>query len=167
MPSFVSFSHLWKGAGNNEKRRGGERVVNPDPSSFPATWLPFRWLQIVAVAKALSTDPSKHRWCSPENANIVIPRLMKQYLVQLALGDEWRRVLIEKRVGFGIIVVLSYFIALILMVFTAFTLDGGAAAMLVPSIFAAIISAFINLMIFWNRLGTRKQAEWSESLGLA
>jgi len=37
--------------------------------------------------------------------------LMKQYLIQLALGDEWQRVFLgEKRVGLGILVVLSYFI---------------------------------------------------------
>ena len=35
---------------------------------------------------------------------------MKQYLVQLALGDEWHRVFLgERRVGLGIIVVISYF----------------------------------------------------------
>jgi len=166
MTSFGKFLHLRKGtssAGNNHAKREGSRGF-----AFPSTWLPLRWLQIVAVAKAFSTDPLKYRWTPSEDANIVIPRLMKQYLVQLALGDEWRRVfLIEKRVGLGIIVVLSYFVALIFMVFTAFTLDGRAGTMLIPSIFAAVISAFMNIMIFWNRLGTKEQAEWSESLGFA
>jgi tryptophan-rich sensory protein len=36
---------------------------------------------------------------------------MKQYVVQLALGDEWHRVFLgEKRIGLGIMVVVSYFI---------------------------------------------------------
>lgn len=36
---------------------------------------------------------------------------MKQYLVQLALGDEWHRAFLEeKRIGLGIMVVISYFI---------------------------------------------------------
>jgi len=31
------------------KRRG--RVFDPDPSLFPSTWMPLRWLQIFAIAK--------------------------------------------------------------------------------------------------------------------
>ena len=105
-------------AQRRDRRKGGkvrssnsrERVFNPDPILFPSTWLPLRWLQIFAVSKAFSTDPLKYRWCSPDDSKVVIPRLMKQYLIQLALGDEWRRVCLgEKRVGLGIMVVLSYF----------------------------------------------------------
>lgn len=162
-------------AGKDRRRRrggagggGGERVFNPDPILFPATWLPLRWLQIFAVTKAFSTDPLQYRWCSPEESRVVIPRLMKQYLVQLALGDEWHRVFLgEKRVGLGILVVISYFVALVWMVFTTFTLDGGAAAMLIPSVLAAIISGAINMAIFWNRLGTREQKRALNAVGLA
>jgi hypothetical protein len=97
--------------GARRRRRGGSRVFDPDPLLFPATWLPLRWIQIFAVAKAFSTDPQNYRWCSPDNDTVVIPKLMKQYLIQLALGDEWQRVFLgEKRVGLGILVVLSYFI---------------------------------------------------------
>ena len=95
--------------GKDQSRR--EHVFNPDPLLFPATWLPLRWLQILALSKAFSTDPLNYRWCSLTDDKVVIPRLMKQYLVQLALGDEWRRVCLgEKRVGLGIAVVLSYFV---------------------------------------------------------
>eukprot|EP00584_Thalassiosira_punctigera_P018975 CAMPEP_0172567728 /NCGR_PEP_ID=MMETSP1067-20121228/116932_1 /TAXON_ID=265564 ORGANISM="Thalassiosira punctigera, Strain Tpunct2005C2" /NCGR_SAMPLE_ID=MMETSP1067 /ASSEMBLY_ACC=CAM_ASM_000444 /LENGTH=644 /DNA_ID=CAMNT_0013359143 /DNA_START=170 /DNA_END=2104 /DNA_ORIENTATION=+ len=150
------------------KSRHGERVFDPDPLLFPATWLPLRWLQIFAVAKAFSTDPLRYRWCSPEDDKIMIPRLMKQYLVQLALGDEWRRVFLgEKRVGLGIVVVLSYFIALVWMVITAFKLDGGASAMLIPSVVAAAISALMNITIFWNRLPSREQRKALNAMGLA
>eukprot|EP00578_Thalassiosira_sp_NH16_P030150 CAMPEP_0181078288 /NCGR_PEP_ID=MMETSP1071-20121207/1404_1 /TAXON_ID=35127 /ORGANISM="Thalassiosira sp., Strain NH16" /LENGTH=662 /DNA_ID=CAMNT_0023159589 /DNA_START=67 /DNA_END=2055 /DNA_ORIENTATION=+ len=152
--------------GKDQSRR--EHVFNPDPLLFPATWLPLRWLQILALSKAFSTDPLNYRWCSLTDDKVVIPRLMKQYLVQLALGDEWRRVCLgEKRVGLGIAVVLSYFVALLWMVFTTFTLDGGAAAMLIPSVFAAIISGFMNIMIFWNRLGTREQKKALNAMGYA
>jgi len=93
---------------------------------------------------------------------------MKQYLVQLALGDEWQRVFLgERRVGLGILVVLSYFVSLIWMVCTTFTLDGGAAAMLIPSVLAAIISGLFNIMIFWNRLGTKEQKKALNAFGLA
>lgn len=93
------------------RRREGAASFSPDPLLFPSTWLPLRWLQIFALAKAFSTDPLQYRWCAPEDDKVVIPRLMKQYLVQLALGDEWHRVFLgEKRVGLGIMVVLGYFI---------------------------------------------------------
>lgn len=154
--------------GDQSSGVSGDRVFNPDPLLFPATWLPLRWLQIFAIAKAFSTDPLQYRWCSPENDKIVIPRLMKQYLIQLALGDEWQRVFMgEKRVGLGMVVVLSYFVSLIWMVCTTFTLDGGAAAMLIPSVLAAIISGLFNIMIYWNRLGSRDQRKALTAMGLA
>ena len=53
------------------------------------------------------------------------------------------------------------------MVCTAFTLDGGAAAMLVPSVIAAIISGTMNFMIFWNRLGMREQKKALHAIGFA
>jgi len=100
-----------KKSGKDRNRNNRGTLFNPDPILFPSTWLFLRWLQIFAVAKAFSTNPLKYRWCSPEDDKIVIPRLMKQYLVQLALGDEWHRVFLgEKRVGLGIAVVFSYFI---------------------------------------------------------
>lgn len=57
--------------------------------------------------------------------------------------------------------------ALVWMVFTAFTLDGGSAAMLIPSVLAAIISGGINFMVFWNRLGTRSQKKALAAIGWA
>ena len=57
--------------------------------------------------------------------------------------------------------------ALLVMVFTAFTLDGGAAAMLIPSVLAAIMSGFMNIAIFWNRLGTNEQRKALQRMGLA
>jgi hypothetical protein len=53
------------------------------------------------------------------------------------------------------------------MVVTTFKLDGGAAAMLIPSVLAAIISVAMNFMIFWNRLGTREQRKALNAMGLA
>jgi len=52
------------------------------------------------------------------------------------------------------------------MVFTTFTLDGGAAAMLIPSVLAAIISGGINITIFWNRMGRKSQKRALDAMGL-
>lgn len=202
-----SMSKFRRRDGTDEDRDAREGAFRPAPALFPATWLPLRWLQIFAVAKAFSTDPLRYRWCAPEDDRVVIPRLMKQYLVQLALSDEWRRVFFdEKRVGLGIMVVLSYFVgellsvvysysgcnrardvrpslfwhsfnrrrgdlfslpsALVWMVFTTFTLDGGATAMLMPSVLAAAISALMNITIFLNRLPSRERRRALSAMGL-
>ncbi|KAL7552102.1 hypothetical protein ACHAWF_015314 [Thalassiosira exigua] len=157
--------------GKGDRRRKGASAAasfDPDPLLFPATWLPLRWLQIFAVAKAFSTDPRRYRWCAPEDGKVAIPRLMKQYLIQLALGDEWHRVFLgEKRVGLGIAVAFSYFVAMLVMTFMAFTLDGGAAAMMLPSIFAAALSGLMNFGISWNRLGAREQRKALNAMGFA
>ncbi|KAL3788806.1 hypothetical protein HJC23_006259 [Cyclotella cryptica] len=147
-------------------RRRSWRVFNPDPLLFPATWMPLRWLQIHAIAKAFATDPELYNWCSPEQQTVVIHRLMNIYLVQLALGDEWSRVfLAEYRVGLGIVAVTCYFIALAWMVFTTFTMNVAAAAMLIPSLLAAILSALMNISIFWNRMGTKEQKKALVAMG--
>ncbi len=63
------------------------------------------------LVQAFATDPFHYRWCSPDSTEVVIPKLMRQYLVQLALGDEWHRVFLgEKRVGLGIVVIFCHFI---------------------------------------------------------
>jgi hypothetical protein len=53
------------------------------------------------------------------------------------------------------------------MVCTTFTLDGGAAAMLVPSVFAAVMSGAMNFIIYWNRLGLREQRKALNAIGFA
>lgn len=149
------------------RKTGNNIAFNPDPVLFPSTWMPLRWLQIFAVAKAFSTDPLNYRWCSPDEADSVIPKLMRQYLIQLALGDEWTRVFVgEKRVGLGIIVSLSYFVSLLQMFGTAFKLDGGAAAMLIPSLLGSLLSTLMNSAIFWNRMSAKEQRQTLNTLGL-
>ena len=59
----------------------------------------------------MSTEPPKYRWCSQDNDQI--SALMKQYLIQHALSDEWYRVFLgEKRVGLGIFIGFSYIIGM-------------------------------------------------------
>ena len=56
---------------------------------------------------------------------------------------------------------------MLVMTFTAFQLDGGAAAMMVPSLLAAALSGLMNFGIFWNRLGVREQKKALDAMGLA
>jgi hypothetical protein len=53
------------------------------------------------------------------------------------------------------------------MVFTTFTMNVAAAAMLIPSLLAAILSALINISIFWNRMGTKELKKALVAIGWA
>ena len=153
--------------GINRTIKTSNMAFNPDPMLFPSTWMPLRWLQMFAIAKAFSTDPLNYRWCSPEEADSVIAKLMRQYLVQLALGDEWTRVFVgEKRVGLGIIVSMSYFVFLLQMFGTTLKLDGGAAAMLIPSLLGSLLSTLMNSAIFWNRMSAKERRQTKVRLGI-
>jgi hypothetical protein len=66
---------------------------------------------------------------------------------------------------FTVIQFVSYHLALSWMIVTAFTLDGGAAAMLIPSLLASMISGFMNIMVFWNRMGSREQRRTLVAMG--
>ena len=59
---------------------------------------------------------------------------------------------------------LSY-LALAWMMFTTFTMNVGAAVMLIPSLLAVILSGFMNISIFWNRMGTREQKKALVAMG--
>jgi hypothetical protein len=51
------------------------------------------------------------------------------------------------------------------MIFTTFTMNVGSSALLLPSLLAAVISGFMNISIFWNRMGTREQKKALVAMG--
>ena len=141
------------------------KAFDPNPLIFPATWVPFKILLIFAVAKSLEVGPSTctSSWCSTESPNL--PRLMKLYLIQAALGEEWHRVLlIEKRVGLGIVAVSAYFLALANLVFITTNLSGFAASLMVPSLAAVIISGWMNVVIYITRQDLDKKEAAAKAL---
>ena len=139
------------------------KAFDPNPLIFPATWVPFKILLIFAVAKSLEVGPSTCSWCSTESPNL--PRLMKLYLIQAALGEEWHRVLlIEKRVGLGIVAVSAYFLALANLVFITTNLSGFAASLMVPSLAAVIISGWMNVVIYITRQDLDKKEAAAKAL---
>ena len=159
---------------------------------------------------------------------------MRQFLVQLALGDEWRRVFLgEKRVGLGIFVAFFHLIgercftppstpsppllslcgmdgrifssrspaprscspphflksfnrtfswripplscnepsryantnaALLTTMITSVAINGMAAMLMLPSLLAVIVSGWMNIVIFWNRLAVRRREAAMKSL---
>jgi tryptophan-rich sensory protein len=77
----------------------------PKPILFPATWVPLKFLQAIAVAKAAASSTPSGGKPDP------VQTIMRRFLIQWALADEWHRVfIVEKRVGLAIGVVLCYLI---------------------------------------------------------
>ena len=141
----------------------GVKAFDPNPLIFPATWVPIKVLLIFAVAKSLEAGPSDCSWCSTDSPTL--PRLMKSYLVQAALGEEWQRVLlIEKRVGLGIAAVSAYVVALANLVLMTTKVSGFAASFMIPSLAAAIISGWMNVVIHITRKDLDKQEAAAKAL---
>ena len=117
---------------------------------------------------------------SPPHASSTInavERLMRLFLIQLSLGDEWCRVFLEeKRMGLGIVVVAVYFLSLVNFVVQAAsflvhnssssTLDKNSnrsevvtLICLFPSVMATIVTAWMNVVFFWNRMNLKRKRE--------
>lgn len=60
---------------------------------------------------------------------------------------------------------LYVFEAVSWMLFITFTLNVGSSVLLIPSLLAAIISVFMNVSIFWNRMGTKEQKKALSAMG--
>jgi tryptophan-rich sensory protein len=135
------------------------RPFDPNPVLFPVTWIPLRLLQMVAVARVVSTDPKEYLWC-PVDEGDQVPKIFGKFLLQLALCDEWYRVFIrEKRVGLGIAVMIFYYFAMLSLLVSSAMLNGRATLLMVPSLVAIIVSGWMNIVIFWNRYETRRRKE--------
>ena len=73
---------------------------------------------------------------------------MKQFLIQIALADEWYRVLIgERRAVLGLVVVIFHIVSLMNCFITCALINSKATAFMVPSIVAAIISGWMNVVV--------------------
>ena len=138
-----------------EKER--RRPFDPNPLLFPATWIPLRLLQMVALAKVAATEPEDYLWCPYEEGGDQIKTLISKYLLQLALCDEWYRVFFrEKRLGLGIFVAIVYYFSMVNFLVSSAMINGRATLWMVPSLVAIIISAWMNIVLFWNRYETRR-----------
>jgi tryptophan-rich sensory protein len=127
-----------------------QTTFDPNPLIFPITWGPLRILQMFALANILCTSTTA----------TIRKELMRHFLIQLALGDEWCRVLLEeKRIGLGIVTVLCYMCSLLFFLKLAFSVNPARSYWLLPSLIACLVSGWMNIVIFWNRIeGKQKDA---------
>lgn len=129
---------------------------DPNPLIFPNTWFPLRILQMVAVAQVAATEPCNYFWRPLEDIDRV-PKLMRHYLFQLSLSDEWYRVFVgEKRLGLGVGVAIAYLFAMILFMITSASMNLKATLLMVPSFLALIITAWMNIVIFLKKEPMRR-----------
>jgi hypothetical protein len=78
--------------------------------------------------------------------------VMRLFLIEQALIDEWHRVLMEeKRVGLGVSAISLSFIATSFLFVTVALLDAVSAVLILPSLLATFASAWMNLFVYWDR----------------
>jgi tryptophan-rich sensory protein len=127
------------------RRDAWKQPFTPEPLLFPSTWPPLSILRNIAVAKAMAS--SSH--IAVRNSMHV---LMRQFLIQQAILDEWHRVLMdERRVGLGIAAIAVGFIASCFLFVTVAYADGISAVLMVPFLLATFSSGWMNLFVFWDR----------------
>ena len=127
------------------------KPFTPEPLLFPSTWPPLSILRNLAVAKAMASS-----------SNIAVRDsmhvIMRQFLIQQAILDEWHRVLMdERRVGLGIVAIGIGFTAACFLFVTVAYADGISAVLMIPSLLATFSSAWMNLFVFWDRRRDRFQ----------
>jgi hypothetical protein len=97
----------------------------PDPLIFPVTYEPLRILQMVTIAKEMALNES------------MMHSIMRQVLIQQAMGDEWFRVLLlERRVTLGVAVMVGYIWSTFSLFWTVARASRLSALLLLPSVFA-------------------------------
>lgn len=137
------------------RRRGIEPFV-PNRHLFPATWSSIRIIQSLAIARAMSAAA---RATDSIDSNRALRQLvMRSFLIQQCLSDEWHRVLlVERRVALAVLIHIFYFGATFYLVIKLATMDGLATFLMLPSTLAVVVSGWINIYIFWNRMEERRR----------
>jgi tryptophan-rich sensory protein len=106
-------------------RRDELKPFHPDPLIFPVTYEPLRILQMVTIAKEMALNES------------MMHSIMRQVLIQQAMGDEWFRVLLlERRVTLGVAVMVGYIWSTFSLFWTVARASRLSALLLLPSVFA-------------------------------
>ena len=121
---------------------------DPDYRMFPATWSTLRILQMIAIAKEMY------------GTNTIMHTFMHLVLIQQAFNDEWYRTLMcEKRIVWGMIVMMGYTISTISLFWNmmhkpAHIVSSLSILMMTPSVLAVLISFWMNVLVYFERRQT-------------
>mmetsp|Transcript_11098 Transcript_11098/g.16186 ORF Transcript_11098/g.16186 Transcript_11098/m.16186 type:complete len:157 (-) Transcript_11098:1706-2176(-) len=127
-----------------------EHDTIPRPIVFPATWTPLRLLNLLAVAEALSSS----------KAGTYKASLVKSFAVQMAIADEWHRLLfLERRIVLAGLMALVYLCCTLWLLLNSVAhVDAIASVLMVPMLLAVVISSWMSGVLFWNRyVGDREE----------
>lgn len=118
----------------------------PDPLLFPSTWPPLHILSAMAMVHTIAqTLPIK------TGANTRI--LMQDYCFAVTVLDEWKRVfLLEHRIALGLVWSAISFAAFFVLASSA-ALEVGwiSSALLLPVVFACLVSGWMNTVLYSER----------------
>ena len=132
----------------SSQRRDTLKPFHPNRLLFPATWQPLYFLQLVAVANAMTGEAQLRH------------ELMRYLLLQQAFGDEWFRMLmVEKRVALGIALVVGYYLATFKIFSSIATVSSLGTCLTVPYVVSVIISGWMNVSIYFERRKRDKREE--------
>jgi tryptophan-rich sensory protein len=144
-------NNLTQRSANNPRRRRCA-PFQPDALLFPSTWPPLHVLS--SLAMILAIRKSRTTWTSSSGGII----LMQDYCIQYVLYEEWYRVFLrEKRVVLGAVVSGVSFLAILNLVVAAFEVDGVAGFMLTPALLASLVSGWMNMVLYNERLVASQQ----------
>lgn len=124
-------------------RRRNLPPVRPDPLLFPSTWPPLQMLSSVAVVHAIAQT-------SPMTPGANTRILMQNFCLAIAVLDEWKRIfLYEQRITLGVVwSVLTFGAFLVLACATAWEVGWVSASMLLPVVFACLVSGWMNTVLY-------------------
>eukprot|EP00952_Eustigmatos_sp_NYUAD-ZCMA_P013636 53914-Eustigmatos_ZCMA.PRE.1 len=133
----------------------------PPPKAFPLIWTPLKLLQSLSFARV---------WRATGHDALNVP--VGLFLAHAVLGDLWNRSVLvgvtcshkhmslwlhdgggraffgEKRVGFGLMVMLAFYAVLVSTCYTFFTVDTVAGWMLLPTVIWVSVAAALNQSIW-------------------
>ncbi len=110
----------------------------PKPIVFPLVWVPLKLLQTVAFTIV---------WRLVSRDAVAVPVLF--FLLHLCLGDLWNRVFFgEKRIGFGLSVIYSFYVSLAAACYSFYNVKHVAGYLLVPTAVWVFIATSLNYSIW-------------------
>ena len=129
------------------------KTIKLDTFLFPSTWRPLRvWSCLVVVqciVETLSTpSTASTAWKSGRHNRRT---MMKAFLVQQAIHNEWYRVFVkERRVALGAVISLIELLAVLRTVMVAAWIDKLTGLALIPVLIAQVVTWYMNTILYFD-----------------
>jgi len=131
-----------------------------DPLMFPSTWRPLSIVTFLAMSRAIYKS-----FCTAASSDIVDKlgdavcektsryRIIRSFIIQKTLYGEWRRVFVEEgRIAWGAGISLIGLLTQMWLIYSVSAVDHVAAIALFSIVMAQIVSTWVSIVLFLNRL---------------